>query len=670
MLEQFCTEKSAKEAGDVASLIALGTTIRTTEHKTEYSQWTYEHPADVTGLEDQAQDLLKQLDTASVAKRAVLDDDLARELYAEETRLIAGQHVDKGLQCANWATEKTTYLQSDVVVHSIREADVALSLLDAYETEKANFTEVAVGSLKTLGKQILDRKYGTTHSTYVYENPGDIRERENDIDSHWKTLDELSSSRRSTLRDLKQREVRKEELRIEFSDRAGDLVRFCDDATSMIGTASEQKIMFGFSLKEVEAYDATITSQDDTFTTAVAEKRGECSKAVAEMAQLVEQTAQFDKAQADAHKEVDEDATADAAAGSTPAKDADESASGGDSHTPKGVRRARFNTLTKSIKKAFTKTKKKTTVQNMFKGASVPAGDDNLAWPEDKNAYTQLTVGDLSAKQAVLSESMAARRTFYGKELERWRENDAMCKEYADTVVPIQTTVKGMITELMANKGSDEDQLTSVKANLETLISEAFKLPQVKKQDMDIQQRGVSSNPYTSISSEDVTCELENVQQIAKDKKPYLEKLIEYKRYKGISPEAYELMDTLFKEYDKDGSNSISGNELRSCLFSLGEERSKKEIAGYIAKFGKNGGLTFEQFRELMTILIGDVGTQEGVIESFKLISRGVDFVVEKDLTGGAPSVPKADYDYFAAEAADQDAGKAFVPWVNAVFAR
>ena len=123
-------------------------------------------PDALASIESAADGLIAQLEKATKAKRDILDDDLARELYAEETRLIAGRHVDAGVQCGQWANKKTHFMQSDVLVHSIREADVGLSLLDAYDVEKARFTEVTVASLKKLGKDILARKYKTSHSEY------------------------------------------------------------------------------------------------------------------------------------------------------------------------------------------------------------------------------------------------------------------------------------------------------------------------------------------------------------------------------------------------------------------------------------------------------------------------------------------------------------------------
>lgn len=106
-------------------------------------------------------------------------------------------------------------------------------------------------------------------------------------------------------------------------------------------------------------------------------------------------------------------------------------------------------------------------------------------------------------------------------------------------------------------------------------------------------------------------------------RQPYLANVVQYKLYRGIAPEQYQEMEAIFKTYDKDTSNDINEKELRSCLFSLGEERTKKEVAGYMKQFGRNGGLAFDPFRELMITLLGDAGTADGLMESFRLLSQG-----------------------------------------------
>lgn len=666
ILEAFELDKSAVEKGAVAELKALGEKIRTTEYTTEFSQWKYQKPEEVTQVETNADKLIATMSAKSAAKKAVLEDDLARELFAEETRLIAGQHLDKGLQCAKWATLKVDYMESDIVVHSIKEAQVNISLLASYSAEKLRFTNTAVATLKELGKTVLGRKYETEYSSYVFENPGDINDRETDIDDYWLKLDQLCGTRQKTLDTLLTREFRKEELRIEFADCAGDLVRFVDDKVEMIGTAEEQKTLFGFNLKEIESYDATLSAMDDATAAATVAKRGQCSKAVAEMALLVTQTEQFDKEQALADAEDDADDGGDTLSPPTPVSPGGSGIEA--SKSPTQMRKKRFGTLSKSIKKAFTRSKKKATAQEMFKQATAPDASNDAPWPETTNPYTSHTVDELSRKVTALQEATAARRSNYVSELARWRENDALCKNFAELVTPMQETTAKLVQDLLNGTGTDEEQLELVKGGLDSLIKECFKVPDAKAQDNEIKARQVSINPYTSLSAEDIQCELENVQAIAEHKKPYLEGLIQYKKYQGISPEQYNEMETLFKEFDKDNSGNIDAKELRACLFSMGEERSTKEVAGYVAKFGsKSTGLKFGEFRNLMVILIGDAGTEEGLVESFKLLAKGLDWVKEARLE---ELCKKPDVAYFAQEAPAKEEGREFTPWVKAVFSR
>ena len=45
-------------------------------------------------------------------------------------------------------------------------------------------------------------------------------------------------------------------------------------------------------------------------------------------------------------------------------------------------------------------------------------------------------------------------------------------------------------------------------------------------------------------------------------------------------------MKTQFDEFDKDQSGFLDKSEFRSCLYSMGEERGKKEIEAILVKLG------------------------------------------------------------------------------------
>jgi hypothetical protein len=99
-------------------------------------------------------------------------------------------------------------------------------------------------------------------------------------------------------------------------------------------------------------------------------------------------------------------------------------------------------------------------------------------WPEPKNPYTSVTVAQLGAKEQELFSVQEARTAFYEAELQRWRENDAACKAFADAVTPAEKSAKKLTGELMSNDGTDEAQLAAVTAADTTLEAMSAKIPE------------------------------------------------------------------------------------------------------------------------------------------------------------------------------------------------
>lgn len=74
--------------------------------------------------------------------------------------------------------------------------------------------------------------------------------------------------------------------------------------------------------------------------------------------------------------------------------------------------------------------------------------------------------------------------------------------------------------------------------------------------------------------------------------------------------------------------------ELTACLYSLGEERTSKEIAEVMNKYGDGKGhITYNGFKEFMIHLLGDSDTKDEVVESLRLINKGKEHG-EKGLMG------------------------------------
>jgi len=66
----------------------------------------------------------------------------------------------------------------------------------------------------------------------------------------------------------------------------------------------------------------------------------------------------------------------------------------------------------------------------------------------------------------------------------------------------------------------------------------------------------------------------------------------------------------------------LETGELKTLLYSLGEERSKAQIEEFVQKFGDGKKLLYQQFFELMVQLLGDSDTLDEVILGFRLINK------------------------------------------------
>ncbi|EGD76823.1 paramyosin [Salpingoeca rosetta] len=203
-LLQACRQDMAdRQSGAIANLQALGADICAAKYATDHSEWTYEKPADVNAREQEVVSKWEQLNVLAEEKQKVLEDHLAREEYAEQTRLLAGQHHNRVLQLEAWYKPRQQFLDVHCreTVHTVDDALYRLGEYEAYVKEKAALTEASVASLKQLGKDIRERKYETAHSSYVYEDPATLLAEEKRVDEMWAALDAAAVKAKAVLDD-------------------------------------------------------------------------------------------------------------------------------------------------------------------------------------------------------------------------------------------------------------------------------------------------------------------------------------------------------------------------------------------------------------------------------------------------------------------------------------
>jgi hypothetical protein len=269
LLDVYEAALTAMSNTNVPALQKLGGEIRAAKYETQYSKWVYEKPEEITvcschsesldvlgvsffcssvvaglrslkmskshagqRLESVVANQWTEMHSGRAAKRARLDDDLARESYAEHTRLLANQYMRKAAMLEAWAAEQLRYLAVKENVQSSHDASVHLSLLDAFQKEMAVTTATSLASLRSLDAEIVARKYETSLSSYSYEKVPEIRAADGRLQQAWTDLEARSQTKLAVLQDDLARHEFKERVELWascFEDAQRRLMGWIDD---------------------------------------------------------------------------------------------------------------------------------------------------------------------------------------------------------------------------------------------------------------------------------------------------------------------------------------------------------------------------------------------------------------------------------------------------------
>jgi len=197
LIEAYTSELEISGKPQLEAFRDVGRRILAAQHSSEYSTWQFEHtvtkdpvrdtdaPELRKNVEDHDAELVaayEELEKLAAQKLKVLQDHLAREEYAEQTRLIAGTMDDKYQQLTSWLSETEAKLAARPEVHSSNDARAELSLLANLKTELARWSEVRLTEFKQIGAELLARSYSSDLSSYTYEHAA-VKFPEGDFDS-------------------------------------------------------------------------------------------------------------------------------------------------------------------------------------------------------------------------------------------------------------------------------------------------------------------------------------------------------------------------------------------------------------------------------------------------------------------------------------------------------
>lgn len=560
VLNAYNDESKVVQEADVAELNKIGA---------ELVSEKYENSADVQQREATVASTFAKLGEDSATKMKVLEDDLARMKVKENIDLVNLKHIAKAKTIAGWQAEKEAYLNVTEEINSVADAQLQLSILDMFDSDQIDMG-ASVTNLKAVGQEILTAEYKSDLSEWKFATPDEVTGRESETDSKMAHLSSLSATKRGVLDGRLANEIEKERLRLKFATEAGE---FSGWTASLAEDLS--KAHFGFSLQEVEAFQAKMDAEDAEIKSSIASK-----------------TATFTQTNADA-----------TAAGVT------------------------------------------------------------------ENKYTSSTLESLAGMAGTLEAALEARGAAYATELERVRYNDGLCKKFADIATPLASLFdnnKEAITS--ASDQALEAQLAMVDEKLAEKDAHAAKTGEATTVNAEMTERGVEFNPHSHLNANDLDLLRDQYNAFLEKKQAQVKEEIEYKAMRGLTHAQFEEIEAQFKQFDKNGNGTLSKSEFKSALFSLGEEKTSKEVAETMNKYGSEAGIDYNGFKEFMISQLGDTDTKPEILEGWELINKGAS--VAKVALMQETILRDEDVAYIQETAPKEGDDYNYTAWTEDVFAR
>jgi len=405
-----------------------------------------------------------------------------------------------------------------------------------------------------------------------FEHTNDVKGRTDHINQLFNELEQLYKNKKPILEQDLAREIEKERLRLKFAKEATEFKQWESDIISTISLTH-----FGFTLKEVEAFNAPLTRSDD-------------------------------ETRVEGHKK----------------------------------RRQYRETA------------------NDLKGYKVT-----------DNVYSIYSLKDLEDAFGNVEHHLKERRNRFDAELKLQRYNDDLCSRFAKLVDPLSDFVQKTKDSVATSNDSLEKQEKFVEGKLKSREQDGSSLSQIRTLAKEIDDRKITHNEHTTLTLKDVEVQWEQYKNFLDNKIKQIREEIELAKLRGLTPEDLKEIEDNFRTFDKNNDHVLEFSELKACLYSLGEEKTKSQIEDLVKQYGDGQRLTYDQFFELMVKVFGDADTKDEILYGFKLINR---------IPDGSPTVANRTkllkllsddhVDYISNTAPPLQDGSDYTAWVEDMFSR
>ena len=216
---------------------------------------------------------------------------------------------------------------------------------------------------------------------------------------------------------------------------------------------------------------------------------------------------------------------------------------------------------------------------------------------------------------------------------------NALRRSFADKANDFALTLNTLSLAISGLDGDIDDQLRHVQRLSSNLPPLDAYLEGIALLDRQCQEGNIEENDFTTYTYDELLYELSLVKTSVTKKLKFLENQMVARNMTNLTPIQLEEFESVFRHFDRDGSNTLQELEFSAALASLGLVYDEKEMheryvevccagtAGQITpglrRQLEKDGVGFEQFIRFMVSVTEDQNSAEQVFQSFREVADG-----------------------------------------------
>ena len=197
-------------------------------------------------------------------------------------------------------------------------------------------------------------------------------------------------------------------------------------------------------------------------------------------------------------------------------------------------------------------------------------------------------------------------------------------RSFADKANDFALTLNTLSLAISGLEGDVEDQCAHVQRLHSNLPPLGAYLESLAHLDTQCQEANIEENDFTTYTYDELSYELGLVKSSVAKKLSFLENQMVARNMTNLTPIQLEEFESVFRHFDRDGSNSLQELEFSAALASLGLVYDEDEMHEIFERVGgRKEYVTFEEFIRFMVSVTEDQNTAEQVFQSFREVADG-----------------------------------------------